>query len=79
MEIKNYCREVCKFEVSWGWVNSFISRRSAGLTEQKFSTRKAALASSANFPEETMRTLHVTLKRCPADLVSNLDEVAISD
>jgi hypothetical protein len=34
-DIKNYCREAWKFEASRGWVDSFISRHSAELTETK--------------------------------------------
>jgi hypothetical protein len=49
--------------------------------KEKFSTRRAAFASSANLPRgnNTIRNMHETLQGCPADLVFNLDEVGISD
>jgi hypothetical protein len=34
-DIKDYCREVWKFEASDGWVGSFILRHSAELAEKK--------------------------------------------
>jgi hypothetical protein len=34
-DIKNYCREVCKIEVTPRWVNSFMAPHSAELIEKK--------------------------------------------
>jgi hypothetical protein len=34
-DVKNYCREVRKIEVTRGWVDSFLSPHSAGLIEKK--------------------------------------------
>jgi hypothetical protein len=39
-DIKNDCREVCKIEVTRGWVDSFISRHSAELIEKKSSPQE---------------------------------------
>jgi hypothetical protein len=49
--------------------------------EEKFSTTRAALASSANLARgnNTICSMHDTLQGCPDDLVFNLDEVGISD
>jgi hypothetical protein len=77
---KNYCREVWKFEVLRGWVNSFISRYSAEFSEKKsFPQKEPRLQVPRILPEEPIRTMHGTLQGCPADLVFNLDEVGISD
>jgi hypothetical protein len=40
-DIKNYCREVCKIEVTGGWVDSSISRHSAEPIEKKSSPEEA--------------------------------------
>jgi hypothetical protein len=79
-DIKNYCREVWKFEVSRGWVDSFISRHSAELAEKKSSPHEEpCLQVPRIFLEETIRNMQETLQRYPADVVFNLDEVGISD
>jgi hypothetical protein len=36
-DIKNYCHEVCRLEVPRGWLDSFMVRHSAELTEKKSS------------------------------------------
>jgi hypothetical protein len=79
-DIKNYFREVWKFEASRGWVDSLISGDSAGLTEKKSSVQEEPrLQVPRIFLEETIGSMHETLQGCPADLVSNLDEVGIAD
>jgi hypothetical protein len=79
-DIKNYWRELRKFEVSRGWVDSLISRDSAELTEKKSSpSEDPRLQVPRIFPEETICSMHGTLQGCPSDLVFNLGEVEISD
>jgi hypothetical protein len=79
-DLKNYCREVWKFEASRGWADSFISRHSAELTEKKSSPREEPrLQVRRIFLEEAIRSMHKTLQSSPADLVFNLDDVGISD
>jgi hypothetical protein len=57
-DIKNYCREVWKFEASRGWVDSFISRHSAELTEKKSSPQEEPrLQVPRIFMEETIRSM----------------------
>jgi hypothetical protein len=77
---KNYCREVCRLEVSRGRVDSFIIRHSAELTEQKSSPQEEPRFQVPRiFLEKTIRRIHETLQGCPLDLVFNLDEVGLSD
>ena len=55
-DIKNYCHEVCRLEVSRGWVDSFILRHSAELTEKKSSPQEEPrLQVPRIFLEETIR------------------------
>jgi hypothetical protein len=51
-DIKNCCREVWKFEASRGWVDSFISRHCAELTEKKSKIhhKRPAFVTSTNLP-----------------------------
>jgi hypothetical protein len=78
--IRNYCHHVCRLEVSRGWVDSFILRHSAALTEKKSSRQEEPrFQVSRIFLMETICTMHETLQGCPVDLVFNLDEVGISD
>jgi hypothetical protein len=71
---------VCKFEVSRGRLDSFISHHSAELTEKKSSPQEEPhLQVPQMFLEERMRSMHETLQGCPVDLVFDLDEVGISD
>jgi hypothetical protein len=79
-DIKNYCYEVCRLEVSRRWVDSFTFRHSAELTETKSSPQEEPrLQVPRIFLQETIGNIHETLQGCPADLVFNLDEVGISD
>jgi hypothetical protein len=79
-DIRNYCREVCKFQVSRGWIDSFISRQADELTEKKSSPQEEArLQVPRVFLEETIWTMHETIKGRPSELVFNLGEVGISD
>jgi hypothetical protein len=41
MDIRNYCREVCKMQVARGWADSFISHQPAELIEKKRSPQQA--------------------------------------
>jgi hypothetical protein len=70
-DINNDCREVCKFEGSCGWVNSFILRDSPR-GEPHLRIPRVLL-------DEAICNMHETTQRCPADLVFNLAEVGISD
>jgi hypothetical protein len=79
-DIKNYCDEVGRLQVSRGWVHSFILPHDAELTEKKSSPQEEPrLQVPRIFLEETIGSMHETLQRCPADFVFNLDEVGISD
>jgi hypothetical protein len=79
-DIKKYCHEVCRLEVSRGWVDSFILHPSAELKEKKSSRQeKPRLQVPRIFLGETIRSMHEAFHSCPADLVINLDEVGISD
>jgi hypothetical protein len=79
-DIKNYCHEVCRLEVSRGWVGSFILCHSAELTEKKSSPQdEPRLQVLRIFLEKTICSMHKTLQGCAANLVFNLDEVEISD
>jgi hypothetical protein len=61
-DIRNYCREVCKFQVSRGWVDSFISRHADELTEKKSSPQEETrLQVPRVFLEETIWTMHKTI------------------
>jgi hypothetical protein len=79
-DIKNYCQEVCRLQVSRGWVASFIIRHAAELTEEKSSPyEKPRLQVLGIFRKQILLSMHETLKGHPADLVFNLDEGEISD
>jgi hypothetical protein len=79
-DIQNYCRELCEFEVSRRWVELFISRRSAELTENKSSRQEEPrLQVPRIFLEETIRRMHETRQVCSADLAFHHDEGGISD
>jgi hypothetical protein len=79
-DIKNYYHEVCRLEISRGWVDSFILRHSAELTEKKSSPQEEPRLQVFRISlEEPMRTMHEALQGCPTNLVFNLDEVGISD
>jgi hypothetical protein len=79
-DIKNYCHEVCRLEVSRGWVDSFILRHSEEFTEKKSSPQEEPpLQVPQIFLEEPIGSMHQTLQGCPVDLVFNLEEVGISD
>jgi hypothetical protein len=62
-----------------GFVHLMSFRRIDG--KEKFTTRRAAFASSTNLPgrNDAIRSMHEILHGCPADLVFYLDEVGISD
>jgi hypothetical protein len=71
-DIKNYCREVCKIEVTRGWVNSFISRHSAELIEEQSSPHEEArLHVPGVFLDQTVRSMHQAVQGRPAALVFN--------
>jgi hypothetical protein len=79
-DIRNYCCEVCKYQVSRGWFDSFISRHTDEPTETKSSTQEEPrLQVLRTFLEETRRSMHEAVQGCPAELVFNLDEAGISD
>jgi hypothetical protein len=79
-DIRNYCREVCKFQVSRGLVDSSISRHADELTEKKSSPQEeTCLQVPRVFLEETIRTMHETIQGRPSELVFHLDEVGISN
>jgi hypothetical protein len=69
-EIKNYCRELCKIEVTRGWVDSFISRHSTELMEKKSSPQEEPRFQVAPvFLDQTIRSMHDAVQGRPADLV----------
>jgi hypothetical protein len=71
-DIKNYCREVCKIEVTGGWVDSFSSRHSAELIEKKSSPQQdTRLQVLGIFLDQTVRNMHETVQGRPADLMFN--------
>jgi hypothetical protein len=71
-DIRNYCREGCKIEVTRGWVDSFVSRHSAGLIEKKSSRQKEPrLQVSRVFLDQTGGSMHDAVQGRPADLVFN--------
>ena len=79
-DIRHYCRDVCKVEVSRGWVDSFLFRHNDELTEKKSSPQEEArLQVPRVFLDETIRSMHEAVQGCASDLVFNLDEVGISD
>jgi hypothetical protein len=79
-DLRNYCREVYKFQVSPGWVDSFISGHADELTEKKSSPQEETrLQVPRVFLEKTIRTIHETIQGRPSELVFNLDEVGISN
>jgi hypothetical protein len=58
-DIRNYCREVCKIEITRGWVDSFISGHSAELIEKKGSPQDAPrLRVPEVFVDQTVRSKH---------------------
>jgi hypothetical protein len=62
-DIKNYYGKVSKFGVSWGWVDSFISRHAAELTEKRNSSQEERhLQVPLIFLEETIRSMHETVQ-----------------
>jgi hypothetical protein len=71
-DIKNYCRDVCKMEVTRGWVDSFISRHSAELMEKKCSRQEEPrLQVPRVFLDQTVRSMHEMVHGRPPDLVLN--------
>jgi hypothetical protein len=72
-DIKNYCREVCKIEVTSRWVDSLISRDSPKLIEKKSSAQEEpCLQVQRVFLDQTVRNMHDAVQSRPADLVFNL-------
>jgi hypothetical protein len=70
MDIRNDCREVCKIEVTHGWVDSFISRHSAELIEKRSSRQEEPrLQVPRVFLDQTVRSIHEAVQGRPADLV----------
>jgi hypothetical protein len=70
--ITNYCWEVCKIELTRGWVDSFISRDSAELIEKKISPQEEPrLQVLRVFLDQTVRRMHEAVQGRPADLVFN--------
>jgi hypothetical protein len=56
---KHYFREVCKFEVSPGWIHLLILRHSAEFAEKKKSPQEEPrLQVPRVFPNETTRSMH---------------------
>jgi hypothetical protein len=71
-DINNYCREVCKIEVTCGWVDSFISCHSTELIEKKNSPQEQPrLQVPRVFPDQTACSMHEAAQGRPADLVFN--------
>jgi hypothetical protein len=71
-EIESYCREVCKIEVTGGWVDSFISRPSAELIKTKSSPQEdPRLQVPRGFRDQTIRNMYEAVQGRPADLVLN--------
>jgi hypothetical protein len=59
IDIKNHCHEVSRLEVSRGWVDSFILRHSAELTEKKSSPQEEPrLQVPRIFLEEPIGSMH---------------------
>jgi hypothetical protein len=80
MDIKNYCREVCKIEVTGGWVESFISRHSAELIEKKSPRQEApCLPVPRVLLNRTVHSMHKAVQDRPAALALTVDKVGISD
>jgi hypothetical protein len=79
-DIRNHCREVCKMEVTRGWMGSFISRHSAELIEKKSSPQEApGLQVPRVFLDHTACSMYDAVQDRLAELVFNLDELGISD
>jgi hypothetical protein len=79
-DITNYCREVCRIEVTSGRVDSFISRHSVELIEKKsLPQEEPRLQVPPVFLDYAVRSMHEAIQGHPADLVLNLDDVRISD
>jgi hypothetical protein len=71
-DIQNYCREICKIEVTRGWVDSFISRHSAELIERKSSPQnEPRLQVRRVFLDQTARSMHDAVQGRLADLAFN--------
>jgi hypothetical protein len=75
-DVKNHCREVCKIEVTRGWVDSFMSPHSAELIEKKSSPHEGLrLQVPQMFLDQTVRRMHDAAQGRPADLVFNSIEM----
>jgi hypothetical protein len=71
-DMKNYCPEVCKIEVTRGWVDCFISCHSAELIEKKSPRQdEPRLQVPRLFLDQTVRGMHEAVQGRPADLVLN--------
>jgi hypothetical protein len=71
-DIKNDYREVCKIEVTRGWVGSFISRHSAELIEKKSSRQDGPrLHVPRVLLDQTIHSMHNAVQDRPADLAFN--------
>jgi hypothetical protein len=71
-DIRNYCREVCKIEATRAWVDSFISRHSAELIENKsLPQEEPHLQVRRVFVAQTVRSMHEAVQGRPAGLVFN--------
>jgi hypothetical protein len=71
-DIKNYCRKVCKIEVTRGWVGSFISRHSAELIDANSLPQEAPRSQVPRvFLDQTVRGMHEAVQGRPADLAFN--------
>jgi hypothetical protein len=79
-DVRNYCLQVCKFQVSRGALDSFISLHADELTEKKSSPQEETrLQVPRVFLEETIGIMQERLHGRPFELVFNLAEVGISD
>jgi hypothetical protein len=77
--IKN-SREVCKFEVTRGWGDPFVSHHSAESTEKKSSPQEEPCLQVAQvFLDQTMCNMHEAVQGCPVARAFNFDELEISD
>jgi hypothetical protein len=75
-DIKNYCPEVCKIEVTRGWAASFISRDSPELIEKKRSPQEQPrLQVPRMFLDQTARSMRDAVQGRSADLVFNSIEM----
>jgi hypothetical protein len=79
-ELRHYCEAKYAQFVSKGWVDSFILRHAADLTERKSTPQEEARLEVPHvFLEETIRCLRDRAQGMKAELVFNLDEVGISE